>query len=97
MSLWVTIPFYFARTGDPKAEKKVLTFLDERFSLGLDFAELNGKIKRQSTRIAELRRRSPRIEECINRLETSLVLSDEENIRLVNEVEEFLGTGQPMD
>ncbi len=91
-SLWVTVPFYLARTGDPRAHKKVLEFLDRRFGLGIDFSEIKAVCKAQAVKISELRSRSPRIDELIGRLETNLMLSEEESVRLVNEIEEYLGT-----
>lgn len=92
VSLWVTVPFYLIRTGDPKARKKIIEFIDKRFDLGIDFTEIDKESKEQGERLGQLRTQSPKIEDLLNKLESNLMLTEEESIRLVNEVEEFLGT-----
>jgi len=90
VSLWPVIPFYLAAVDDSKAQKRVLEFLDKRFGLGIDFSDINEDLAKQSEKIAQLRTRSPEVDDYIQRLESNLTLTQEESEKLVNEVEEFL-------
>ena len=92
VSLWPAIPFYLASVDDFKAQKKVLEFLDKRFDLGVDFRQLDEEEAGQNKKIAELRSRSPVIDNYIQRLESNLTLTQEESEKVVKEVEEFLGS-----
>jgi proteasome assembly chaperone (PAC2) family protein len=89
-SLWVPIPFYLMAVEDPQAWKEPLKFFDQRFALGLDFTDLDEEIERQNEQLAQLRACSPEIDSYIRRLEIKLSLTEEENEKLVKEVEEFL-------
>jgi len=90
VSLWVPIPFYLVAVEDPEAEKKVLEFLNQRFVLGIDFHDLDEEIRKQNEKIAQMRIHLPEVDEYIRKLESNLRLSEEENERLVKEIEEFL-------
>lgn len=90
VSLWVPTPFYLVSVEDPKAQKKVLEFLDQRFNLGIDFQELNEEIKRQNEKIARMRLEFPEVDQAIGKLESNLRLSEEENEKLLKEIEERL-------
>jgi len=90
VSLWPEIPFYLAAVEDPTAIKLTLSFLDRRFSLGLDLAEFDLEIRNQNEKIAQLREENAEINEYINRLESGLSLNEEEQVRLAREVYEIL-------
>lgn len=90
VSLWVPIPFYLVAVDDPKAQKMMLEFFEQRFELRIDFSDLDAEISRQNERIAQVRTRLPEIDQYITRLESNLRLSDDENERLVKEIERFL-------
>jgi proteasome assembly chaperone (PAC2) family protein len=89
-SLWVPVPFYLAGGEDLRAERRVLQFIDQRVDLGIDLRELDEGIKRQSEELAEARATHPHIEESIARLESNQGLSEEDSLRLVEEVDEFI-------
>lgn len=89
-NFWVPIPFYLAAIEDPRASRKVLDFLDQRLDLGLDFTDLDEEIGRQNEQIAQVRIRFPDIDGYIQRLESNLGLTEQENEKLVREVEESL-------
>ena len=89
-SLLVPIPFYLAAVDDPKAQRRVLEFFNERFDLRIDFSDLDEEIERQNQIIAEVRNGFPDIDESIKRLESNLRLSAKENQKLVKEIERFL-------
>jgi proteasome assembly chaperone (PAC2) family protein len=93
VSLWVPIPFYLAAIEDAQAQKKVLSFLNERLDLKIDFSDLDQEIREQNERLAQLRSRFPQIDDYINRLESNLMLSEEENGELIKKIEEFLREG----
>ncbi len=59
----------------------------QRFDLGIDLSDLDEEIKRQNQLIAEVRNGFPDIDEFIRRLESNLRLSEEENQKLVQEIE----------
>jgi len=93
VSVWVPIPFYLAAMEDPQAQRKVLSFLSERLGLRIDFSDLDQEIGKQNEQLAVARSRFPQIDDYINRLESNLVLSQEENGELAKRIEEFLGEG----
>ena len=90
VNLWVPIPFYLVAVDDPTAQKRVLEFFNQRFDLRIDFNDLDEEIARRNEKIAEVRTRLPEIDEYITRLEGNLRLSEDENERLVTEIEKFL-------
>ena len=90
VNLWVPIPFYLVTSEDPKAQKKVLQFFDERLGLNVNFSDIDHEIQKQSEKLAQARLRLPEVDDYILRLESNLRLSQEENERLTREVEEFL-------
>ena len=87
VNLWVPIPFYLVAVEDAKAQKIVLEFFDRRFNLGIDYKCLDDKIGEQNEKIARARIRSPEIDGSINKLEDNLHLSEEENVKLIKEIE----------
>ena len=89
-SLWVPIPFYLVSTEDPQAWRKIATFFDERFGLGMDFSDLDEAVARQHEKIAEARNLFPELDDYIRRLESNIYLTEEESEKLVSEIEEFL-------
>jgi len=90
VSLWPEIPFYLAAGEDPAAIKLTLSFLDSRFSLGLDLRELDLKVGNQNEKIAQLREENAEINEYINRLESGLSLNEEEQVKLARAVYKLL-------
>jgi len=93
VSLWVPIPFYLAAVEDVQAQKKVLSFLNERLDLRIDFSDLDHELQEQNERLARVRSRFPQIDDYINRLESNLMLSEEENEELIKRIEDFLKEG----
>jgi len=93
VSLWVPIPFYLAAVEDVQAQKKVLSFLNERLDLKIDFSDLDQEIREQNERLARVRSSFPQIDDYINRLESNLMLSEEENGELIKKIEDFLREG----
>jgi proteasome assembly chaperone (PAC2) family protein len=93
VSLWVPIPFYLAAMEDTQAQKKVLNFFDERFDLKIDFSDLDQEIREQNEQLALARSHFPEIDDYINRLESNLILSEEENRGLIEKIEDFLRRG----
>jgi len=89
-SLWVPIPFYLVAAEDPQAWRKTVEFFDRRFDLGIDFRDLDEDAARQNEKIAQLRSHSSEVDSYIRKLEGNLGLTQEENEKLVKEVEEFL-------
>ena len=90
VNLWVPIPFYLVTSEDPRAQKKVLQFFDERLGLNVNFGDIDHEIQKQSEKLAQARLRLPEVDDYILRLESNLSLSQEENERLTREVDEFL-------
>jgi len=93
VSLWAPIPFYLTAIGDAQAQKRVLSFLDERLDLEIDFGDLDQEIREQNEKLARVRSRSPQIDDYIRRLESNLMLSEEENAELIRKIEDFLREG----
>jgi len=89
-NLWVLVPFYLLGSGDPVARKKIIDFLNRKFSLNLDLSDIDNAIYRQNERISLLRDQRPEINEYISKIEGNIRLTTEENEKLVKEVEQFL-------
>ena len=90
VSLWTEIPFYLAAGEDFQAIKTILSFLDKKFNLDLDFGELDEQIGSQNAKMAQLREDDPDINKYIGMLESGLSLSGEEQMELTKNVTEFL-------
>ena len=90
VSLWPQIPFYMAACEDFQAIKSTLSFLDAKFNLNLDFAELDKKISDQNKKIEQLREEDSEIDKYIGMLESGLSLSEEEQMELTMKVTELL-------
>jgi predicted ATP-grasp superfamily ATP-dependent carboligase len=93
VSLWVPIPFYLATMDDFQAQKRALSFLNERLNLKIDFSDLDQEIRAQNKQLALARSRFPQIDDYINKLESNLMLSEEENGELSKKIEDFLKAG----
>ena len=89
VNLWVPVPFYLVAMDDPRAQKRVLEFFNQRFDMRLDFTDLDAEISQQNETLAEVRSRVPDVDEYIKKLESNLVLSTEENQKLAAEIENF--------
>jgi len=89
-SLWVPVPCYLISTEDPQAWRKAIEFLDIRFSLGIDFEDLDENVAKQNEKIAGVRVSLPEVDNFIRKLESNLVLTPEENEKLIKEMDEFL-------
>lgn len=89
VSLWPEVPFYLASRGDPEAIRLVLSFLNQRFHLGLDLGWLVRARDAQIEEILGLRRKNQEIDEYISRLERGLPLDEEEQVKLVREIDEY--------
>ncbi len=90
VSLWTEIPFYLAPAEDFQATKVTLSFLDKKFNLALDFAELDEEIRRQNARIDQLRHEDPEADRYIGMLESNLSLGGQEQLELTKKVTEAL-------
>jgi len=90
VSLWTEIPFYLAASEDFQAIRATLSFLDKRFDLTLDFAELDEQVSRQNAKIDQLRQDEPQIDGYIRTLESRLSLSADEQVELSKKVAEAL-------
>jgi proteasome assembly chaperone (PAC2) family protein len=88
--LWVPVPFYLMSVDDPKSQKRILEFLNIRFKFKFDLTEFDETIKNQNRKINELRNTYPEIDTYFTRLESNLALSEDENLKLVRQLEEFL-------
>ena len=75
---------------DPKAQKLVLEFFNQGFDLRIDFDDLDEEIAQLNEKIAQARMHLPEIDEYITRAESNLRLSEDDNERLVSEIEKFL-------
>jgi predicted ATP-grasp superfamily ATP-dependent carboligase len=93
LSVWVPIPFYLAAMEDAQAQRKVLSFLNEKLGLKIDFSDLDQEIRKQNEQLARARSRFPQIDDYINRLESNLMLSEEENGEVIKKIEDFLREG----
>lgn len=89
-SLWVPMPFYLTSNEDPRAWKRILSFLNTRFDLGIDLRDIDEAQMAQDSKIAELLKRMPELEEYVRKLESNLALTQEESEKLAKGMREGL-------
>ena len=89
-NLWVPIPFYLLSVDDPKAQRRILEFLNYRLNLHLDFADLDEDARKQDEKMERMRNDFPDIDQYISKLESNLRLAEGENEKLVKQVEKSL-------
>jgi len=90
VGLWVPIPFYLTAVEDAEAQKRVLSFLNQKLNLKIDFADLDEEIQEQNRKLAQARSQFPEIDGYIGKLESNLMLSEEENGELMRRIEDSL-------
>lgn len=90
VTLWVQVPFYLMSVDDPASQKSVLEFFNQHFRLGLDLSEFDTEIHAQNRKLIEARHNFPDIDDCILRLEDNIRLSEDDNLKLVKQVEEYI-------
>ncbi len=91
VALWVPEPFYLVSSDDPRARRRVLSFFDERFNLGLDYSGLDREVSEQDARIEKIRAESPEADQALKKLAAGETLAQEESQRLATEIERTLG------
>lgn len=94
VDLWVPVPFYLMSLPDPKSQKIILEFFDRRFQIGFDLREFDEEIIKQNRMINEVRNIYPDIDDCLERLENNITLSEDENMKLIKMIEEYI-KGKP--
>ena len=92
-AMWVPIPFYLTAADDPEAWSALLKFFDKRFGLGLDFTDLNRLVTDQNDKLSRARESSAELDGFLDRLETNQPLSQDENDKLMKDIDEILGKG----
>ena len=90
-ALWVPVPFYLVSTGDPRACKKAVEFLNSKFKLDINLSAFDEKIHRQNEKIARLANQFLELDSFLRKLESNIGLTEEENGRLMQLMEEHLG------
>lgn len=90
ISLWEDIPFYLVPFGDPRAQKRIIEFFNQKFNLWIDFYDLEERVKDQDKRIDQLRKEDSEINRSLRMLEMGISLSGEEQFKLVTKVTELL-------
>lgn len=89
-NIWTPVPFYLMSVDDPEAQKSVLEFFNQRFRLRLDLNAFDESIKRQNLFLSEARIEYPDIDSLILRLESNLMLPEDENLKLEKQIGEYL-------
>ena len=67
-----------------------MEFLNQRFRWEIDLSEFDTTIKSQNQKINEVRSLYPEIDTLLARLESNLPLTEDENLKLVKQVETYL-------
>lgn len=89
-TLWVEVPFYLASVRDPMAAKRILEFLNMRFSMELDLHPIDVAIERVNADIQNLRAQNTDISRYIELLERGIALSEDEGENLSKQVIKLL-------
>jgi proteasome assembly chaperone (PAC2) family protein len=90
IDLSVPVPFYFAALDDFKAQKKILEFFNQRFQIDIDLSVLDEAINNQNKKFNELLYLYPEVNDYFMRLESNLRLSEDDNLKMVKMIEEYL-------
>ena len=90
-AIWVPVPFYLLSIDDPKAYRRTADFLSKRFDLNIDLSDIDEDIHKQNVKIARLANRFPELDDLFRKLESNITLTDDENSRLVQLIDENLG------
>jgi proteasome assembly chaperone (PAC2) family protein len=90
LSLWLEVPFYLAASEDPHAIRLAVSFVNQRFNLGLDLQELDVKIREQDEKIDRLRDENAEVNRYIGLLESGLGLKEEVQLKLAQKIHEHL-------
>jgi proteasome assembly chaperone (PAC2) family protein len=96
-SMWVPVPFYLTSVADSQSWRKILEFFDERFSLNLDFNDLDQAINMQNEKLAKAREDVPELDEYLNKIEADQTLTQEQNTKLINDIEETFKKNQGIE
>ncbi len=88
--LWVPVPFYMVGSEDPSAWKKALEFLNSRFELDIDLSDLDAQARTQNERIEQFLANAPDLRESVQRLESNLMISQEDSEKLVTAMNSLL-------
>lgn len=89
-ALWIPVPFYLTGSSDPPSQRKIIEFFNRRFELRLDLADLDKEAETLNSRLASARTNFPELNDYITRLESNRGLSQEENEKLVHDIEKFM-------
>jgi len=90
IDILVTVPFYLMSLDDPQSQRTLMEFLNQRFNWDINLSVLEQAAYWQNNRINDARKIYPEIDSCLTRLENNLRLSEDENMKLVKLIEEFL-------
>ncbi len=90
VSLWPEIPFYLATGEDPEAIKVTVSFLNRRFNLDLNTEAFDSEVRNQREKLAQLRGENPEVDQHITKLESGAALDEEEQMKLSQQVQEYL-------
>jgi proteasome assembly chaperone (PAC2) family protein len=90
VNLWMPVPFYLMSVGDPKSQKKVLEFFHQHLNLRIDLTAFDQAIIKQNTKLNEMRDNSPDLDNYMTRLENNETLSEDENLKVAEQIEEYL-------
>jgi len=85
-----TGPFYLLGLATRSHSAVSWNSLTSGFNLSLDFSDIDRRVKSQNEKLARLRTEFPEIDRLITKLESNQALSDEENEKLANEVQESI-------
>jgi predicted ATP-grasp superfamily ATP-dependent carboligase len=89
-TIWVPVPYYMVSTEDPRASKRIVSFFNSKFNLGVDFALFDSDIAAQNSKIGDLYARSPDIANLVQKLESGQSLESEDSDKLVREMTDQL-------
>jgi proteasome assembly chaperone (PAC2) family protein len=89
-NLWVPVPFYLVGHSDPRSQKTILEFLDNRLLLGLEYGDIDSDLRKQDELIDGLCKQNPDINRTITKLDTNQRINEDERDNLIREVDTLL-------
>ena len=89
-ALWVPTPFYLVATGDYKAQRCALDFLNRKLNLDMTLDDIDERVRLQNSMMMQVCETVPEIDRLIKRVEAGDLLSPEESQRLALEIGKHL-------
>jgi predicted ATP-grasp superfamily ATP-dependent carboligase len=89
-TLWASMPFYMVGLQDPASVRTIVSFIDRRLKLGLNLSQLDKDVSRQNSRVREVRRSLPEVDDLLRRIESRTMINEEDSEKILKALDDYL-------